>query len=86
MSRLSSNKELLNSISLLKTLLEINKKLQASCTDFRSEISALDDFEANHLALWNNRNKEAGFKFSINRIKWLKQILVQKNKKGDKHE
>ena len=79
-------RELLNSISLLKTLLEINKKLQASCTDFRSEISALEDFEAKHLALWNNRNKEAGFKFSINRIKWLKQILVQIEMKGDKNE
>ena len=79
-------RELLNSVSLLKTLLEINKKLQRQCNDFRSEIKALEDYEATHLALWTTRNKEAGFKFSINRIKWLKQILVQIEMKGDKNE
>ena len=79
-------KELLNSVNLLKTLLEINKKLQSNNSNFEEEIKALEDFEAHHLVLWNARNKEAGFKFSINRIKWLKQILVQKIKKGDKNE
>lgn len=79
-------KELLNSVNLLKTLLEINKKLQSNNSNFEEEIKALEDFEAHHLVLWNARNKETGFKFSINRIKWLKQILVQKIKKGDKNE
>lgn len=79
-------RELLNSIHLLKTLLEINKKLHSEGSDFQDEINALEEYEAQHLVLWNARNKEAGFKFSINRVKWLKQILVQKSKKGDKHE
>lgn len=79
-------RELLNSVSLLETLLEINKKLRLTEVDFIEEIKALEEYEVQHLALWNERNKEAGFKFSINRIKWLKQILVQKSKKGDKHE
>ena len=78
--------ELLNSIHLLKTLLEINKKLRLDNDDFSDEIKSLEKYEDQHLVLWNARNKEAGFKFSINRIKWLKQILVQKSKKGDKHE
>ena len=79
-------KELLNSTSLLKTLLAVNKKLRTLDYDFSNEIKNLEAYEANHLALWNARNKEAGLKFSINRIIWLKQILVQKNMKGDKHE
>ena len=79
-------KELLNSTSLLKTLLAVNKKLRTLDYNFSNEIKNLEAYEANHLALWNARNKEAGLKFSINRIIWLKQILVQKNMKGDKHE
>lgn len=79
-------KELLNSIKLLKTLLAINKKLRDGINEFSDEISGLEEFEKNHLTLWCARNKEEGLKFSINRIIWLKQILVQKNKKGDKHE
>ena len=66
--------------------IEINKKLRLDNDDFSDEIKSLEKYEDQHLVLWNARNKEAGFKFSINRIKWLKQILVQKSKKGDKHE
>lgn len=79
-------KELLNSVKLLKTLLAINKKLRNGLNEFSDEINGLEEFEKNHLTLWCARNKEEGLKFSINRIIWLKQILVQKNKKGDKHE
>lgn len=78
--------ELLNSTKLLKTLLVINKKLQDASNNFEKEIKELEDFEANHLVLWNARNKEAGLKFSINRIIWLKQILIQKTTKGDNNE
>ena len=79
-------KEINNSIDLLLTLVSINKKLQVDCFDFEDELKELEQYEVKHLELWKIRNKEAGFKFSINRIKWLKQILVQMNKKGEKHE
>ena len=79
-------KELLNSINLLLTLVSINKKLQVDCSTFKEELEELEQYEVNHLELWKERNKESGFKFSINRIKWLKQILVQMIKKGEKYE
>ena len=79
-------KEIMNSIDLLITLVSINKKLQVDCLDYEDELNSLEQYEATHLELWKARNKESGFKFSINRIIWLKQILVQMSKKGEKHE
>lgn len=79
-------KEIMNSIDLLITLVSINKKLQVDCSDYEDELSRLEQYEATHLELWKERNKESGFKFSINRIIWLKQILVQMSRKGEKHE
>lgn len=79
-------KEILNSIDLLLILLSINKKLQINCSNYDKELESLEQYKINHLELWNERNKESGFKFSINRIIWLKQILVQMSRKGEKHE
>lgn len=79
-------KEIINSIDLLLVLVSINELLQKENSNFDSELEKLNNFEATHLELWNARNKESGFKYSINRIKWLKQILVQISRKGEQHE
>lgn len=76
--------EIETTIFLLRILLKINYKLQKNEVNYQEEIKQLEIYESKHKNLWCYRNKEAGLKFSNQRIVWLKEILIQKNLKGEK--
>ena len=73
--------ELLNSVLLLLTLNDIDYKIgqiiDGKLVNFDDEMNRLDIYSKEHQRLWYTRNKENGFKLSIKRIEWLKDILVK---------
>lgn len=74
--------EIENSINLLLTLVDIQKKLKKFICEnekqsFDTEILILNAYLKKHHELWTLRNIESGIIPSGNRIKWLIQILTE---------
>lgn len=80
--------ELLNSTELLLLLNEIDYKIGMYIDNqevsFDDEIDRLDSYKEEHYKLWIKRNKEAGYYLSVKRIEWLKNILMELNRKERK--
>lgn len=72
--------EVLNSILLLETLLDINEKLcnylNECIVNFDEPIKKLEKYLDNHKTLWLARNIKEGYAFSANRIHWLIEMLM----------
>lgn len=72
--------EILNSLNLLKILLDINEKLKdylnGCVISFENEVNELNKYLFEHKKLWCTRNKKEGYAFSSNRINWLIEMLM----------